>query len=82
MLHCPNCGTKIVQGDKFCRECGNNLNIVRTENVCAGPDEQYRSPLMGTVFISEPPKPDSPMAMAMMENFLANKTNATLGGDH
>ncbi len=46
MLSCPNCKTKIVQGDKFCRECGNNLNIIRTENVCAGPDEQCRESFM------------------------------------
>ncbi len=67
MLFCQNCGTKIVQGDKFCRECGNNLNIVRTENISAGPDEQCRGPLLSNIFISEPPQNNILSGPSMMK---------------
>lgn len=31
MIFCMNCGTKIVQGDKFCRECGANLRAAQRD---------------------------------------------------
>ena len=81
MLYCPNCGVKIVQGDKFCRECGHDLTVIRTENITAGPDEQCPkpNPLLTNIFISEPPKPSfmgMPMtSFGMMGSF-------TSGGRH
>jgi hypothetical protein len=66
MMYCPECRAKIVQGDKFCRECGNNLTIIRTENICAGPDEQVHSPFGKDIFISEPPGNNTFSGTAMM----------------
>lgn len=65
MLFCPNCGVKIVQGDKFCRECGHSLTVIRTENVNSGRDEQKGNPLLTGMFISETPKNSFP-GMGMM----------------
>ena len=66
MMYCPKCREKIVQGDKFCRECGNNLTIIRTENICSGHDEQVHSPLGRDIFISEPPQNNTFSGTAMI----------------
>lgn len=30
-MECPNCGAKIVEGQKFCNKCGFNLSNIKTE---------------------------------------------------
>ena len=40
-MFCSNCGTKIEEGDRFCKKCGQEQDLIVTSNEKVGRDDFF-----------------------------------------
>ncbi|MCQ2406181.1 MAG: zinc ribbon domain-containing protein [Oscillospiraceae bacterium] len=59
---CPNCGTNINEGERFCTECGTPVNPSASQTPPAMQNNEYAGYSYAQPAAPQPPKPEKPKA--------------------